>query len=368
MMANNKNSNRNQVGKNIVITSAGMCSSLGYNLDAAVCALAANIDHFSESSFYSHTGKPIIAASLPDLIYGQERLGRWIEYALLDCVKDINDLSSLFDPDSLAVIILTQDSSRPNPANILSIETITNILNKIYLSLHPDIGVVDRSTWKKIHLISEGRTSLAPALKLAEDYLINDHANKVLIIAADNYINTSDINFYHNENRLLVKGNSDGFLPGEAAVALLIELRGEVETGLHINGVAQESECGRHDGSTPSRGIALTKAIREACGRGKIDPLELRFRISTQTSEQFFSNDASNAFSRVMFGGKKLTQLTIDDKLGEIGAASGPAMLAWLYREMANSKRSPGDLGLAHLSSENGMRCAIALQYKKGKQ
>ena len=55
------------------VNAAGLCCSLGYHLDAAVCALRANMDHFRESAFYSQGGDPVQVAWRVAQVRGEPR-------------------------------------------------------------------------------------------------------------------------------------------------------------------------------------------------------------------------------------------------------------------------------------------------------
>jgi 3-oxoacyl-[acyl-carrier-protein] synthase-1 len=185
---------------------------------------------------------------------------------------------------------------------------------------------------------------------------------EVLLVGVDSLLNAADINFYLQEERLFVPGNTDGFLPGEAAAALIVSRTPASAGRLRIAGLGSGNEAGTLDGSVPNRSEGLTAAIRQACAEAHVAPAQLQFRLSDQNGEHFFTRDATNAITRVMAGGGQPAFLTLADKLGDIGAATGPAMLAWLSREMQHPRRSPGTTGLLHLANDAGLRDAVVLQ------
>lgn len=347
------------------LAAAGLCCSLGYHLDAAICALRANMDHFQESTFYSLSADPINVARLPDAIYGQARLQRWVEYAVRDCSRHLERPATVLDAEETAVIVLAPHHSRAHA----DADRIEKLVLTVLAALREELPPAQRPVHSipfAIMVLSQGSVGLAPALSRAANYLVNETAKQVLLIGIDSLLNSADINFYLSDERLFVRGNSNGFLPGEAASAILLRLAPSSSPGLHIKGIGVAEEAGRHDGSVPSRGQGLTAAIRSACVQAKVDPLQLMFRISDQNGEQFFAKDAANAITRVMFGGRKMEQLSIADKIGEVSAASGPAMLAWLHRDMQEPDTSPGALGVLHLAHDDGTRCAIVLQHIQG--
>ncbi|NHZ38475.1 hypothetical protein [Massilia rubra] len=353
--------NKDQMRNSLMISAAGLCCSLGYHLDAVVCALRANMDHFQESTFYSAPLKPLNVAMLPDEIYGSKRLQLWTEFAIGDCAKNMAEPLSLFDTARTILVILAPDAIRARGDEMFYRKLAQDAMAGVRATMMPS-SIFDKvEAAYRTTVFMEGRIGLAKGLIRAAQHLANHEAEQILLIAADSYINTTDINFYLNEARLFTDGNNDGFIPGEAAAALLLTSAMMDADGLHVKGIGTGEEIGRVDGSTPSRAQGLTQAIRAALNQAKFVNTDIAFRISDQNGEQFYSNEGANAITRVMFGAQKLTQLTLADKIGEVGAASGPAMLAWLQREMGHHMYSPGSTGLIHLASDNGTRCAIVV-------
>ncbi len=343
----------------MMLASAGLCCSLGYHLDAALCAMRANMDHFRESGFFSRSSEPVRAASLPDDIFGQDRLQLWIEYAVRDCARHLPEPQALFDAARTALIVLTPEATRPHASQTDYTDMVRSALNTLRAELVPPVG----DAAPALTLVAQGRSGLSTALVEAARCLAAAEAEQVLLIGVDSYLNAADINDYLAQQRLLGSGNSNGFLPGEAAAALLLRPALGDARGLHVRGAAMAAEPGRQDGSVPSRAQGLTQAVRSACEQAGVAPSALSFRLGDQNGEQFYAREAADAFARIMFGQHALTLLTLADKIGEVGAATGPAMLAWMWRDMAHPTLSPGELGVVHLANDDGQRCAVVLQY-----
>lgn len=352
-----------QPPRNLRLHAAGLCCSLGYHLQAAVHAMRANMDHFQASGFFTRANDRINVASLPETLFGTERLARWVEFALRDCAARLDDPASLFCAHRTTVIVLAPAPSRTHSDPALYAGIVHDVLGRLRDELSPAEQSRIAAGQHLAKVLSEGRTGLAGALSTSARHLGAGEAQQVLLVAVDSYLNAGDINAALNEERLFVRDNSDGFVPGEAAAAIVLRWDEADAPGLHIGGVGFAQEPGRHDGSVPSRAKGLTEAIRAGCAQAGIEPTALEFRISDQNGEQFFSKEAANAITRVTAGGSKLRQLTIADKIGEVGAAAGLAMLAWLSCDMADPEYSPGAVGLLHLASDNGDRCAVVLRH-----
>jgi 3-oxoacyl-[acyl-carrier-protein] synthase I len=210
-----------------------------------------------------------------------------------------------------------------------------------------------------------GRAGLGAALQRAAQLLQSEPLQGVLLAGVDSLLDPSTLNALLHEERLMVPGNSDGFIPGEAAAALLLQLAKPTDKGLLLTGYAQAHEAGRVDGSVPSRAQGLTKALREALAAAECDYADLPFRCSDQNGESFYSREATHAITRIApVGGDQLSLLTIADCIGEVGAAMGPAMLAHLFHQMPHAL-GPGHHGLVHLAGDDGVRCAVVLQYEE---
>ncbi|MDQ1833212.1 hypothetical protein [Massilia scottii] len=323
--------------------------------------MRANMDHFQASGFFTPSSDRINVACLPDALFGTERLARWVEFVLRDCASGMADPASLYCARRTAVIVLAPGTARTHADPAAYGGIVRDVLER--LRDEHDEAPRLASDAHRIKVLSQDRTGLGEALLHSARLLGGEEAEQVVVLGVDSYLNAGDINAALRDERLFVPGNSNGFVPGEAAAAIVLRPAAADAPGLHIKGVGQAHEPGRHDGSVPSRGKGLTEAIRAACKQAKLEPTELAFRISDQNGEQFFSKEAANAITRVTFGGQRLAQLTIADKIGEVGAAAGVAMLAWMLCDMAEPALSPGQLGLLHLANDNGDRCAIILRH-----
>jgi 3-oxoacyl-[acyl-carrier-protein] synthase-1 len=337
----------------LAVVAAGLCCSVGYHLEAAACALRAGMDHFRQSAFVSPAGHPINVASLPDELFGHDRLQRWVGHAVRDAMRRLPDPHSVFDRKRTAIVVLAADVARAH-----SDPEATAWLTWDALAALRGDGTTDLP---RLDVFSQGRAGLAHGLDHAWHMMQARRVEQVLLIGADTHLTAADIGEAIEAGRLFMPGNGDGFIAGEAAAAVVLRLP-EARSEVRIAGYDHAIESGRPDGSVPSRAQGLTQAVRGACAAAGIDPLALEFRLSDQNGEVFFAREAANAFTRVMHGGHKLAHLTLADKIGEVGAAAGPAMLAWLWHGMPRDD-GPGATGVIHLASDRGLRCAAVVRH-----
>lgn len=347
----------------LAIRAAGLCCAVGYHLRAASCALRAQMDHFQESEFRSSNFDPIIVARLPDDIYGHERLQRWVSHAVRDCAQGMREPLSLLDPARTAVVVLAPDPTRTHTGDGFHAALVANALHQLRAAEGAGTAPGPDADARIVKVIASGRAGLGNGLQQAMRLLGDQAVEQVLLIGVDSYLNAADMNAMLRAERLLVKGNSNGFLPGEAAAALLLTLATPDARGVFIEGIGHADEAGRPEGSVPSRAVGLTEALRAAFGQARVTPADLDFRLSDQNGEQFFARESANAVTRIMFGAQQLVHLTLADKIGEVGAATGVAMLAWLSHEMPHIDHSPGNLGVLHLANDGGDRCAVVIRH-----
>ncbi|NHZ83536.1 hypothetical protein F2P44_30350 [Massilia sp. CCM 8695] len=334
----------------LVVKSSGLCCAVGFSLAAASCALRARIDHFKESMFVDGSGKPLLVAQLPlDDQWGPERLAELIQYAIADC----NDAQDPIDADHTALLLLAPERGRPHSG--------TEQYNSLYRKVEEQFGA---SFQAGSAVFPQGRAAIGDALIHAQNLLRAGGVKHVLVVGADCLLDVHTIRYFLNQDRILCPANSDGFIPGEAAAALLLSLGDGDSTGLHITGAGAETEEALIDGVIPNRAVGLTKAIRTALGSAGVKPSALAFRMSDQNGEQFYVKEAANAFARIMLkDGVGVPVLHIADSIGETGAAAATATLAYLG-SLAGMRDEPGDCGLVHFASDNGRRSAIVVDYR----
>ncbi len=335
--------------RSIRIAAAGACCALGYSADAISCALRAGLDHFQESEFGTSNGDPVRVARLPDTErWGADRLANWLHHALADCLEAFPALSV----ENIPLFLLTLEAERPHGEEHAQFETATRAQQSLGLRFHPGSRIV-----------AGGRAGLGIALEQIAALFAAGGARQALLVGVDSYLNARSINHYLTAKRLLVPGNSDGFLPGEGAAAILLEACAAEKPGLHIAGIGRGQAEGRPDGSVPSRARGLTQAMRAALVQADFTADALHFRLSDQNGEAFFAREAANALTRIAVPGTFApATLTTADCTGEIGAATGPLMLAWLTRFMPRPD-GPGQRGLIHLANDHGERSAIVVRY-----
>lgn len=336
----------------LLVKAAGACCAVGYNLAAASCALRAGMDHFQESEFVDRASEPLKVARLPlgDL-WGPKRLAQIVRLAVTDCARTAGGI----DPVHTALFLLAAEKGRPH--------TESGRYHEIF-------HAVEEECRARFHeasvIIPKGRAGIADALQHAHRVLAENRVRQVLLVGADSYLSAAVIEHYLGQERLLCSSNSDGFIPGEGAAALLLQLPPANAAGLHVLGLGAAQEQATPAGEVPNRAFGLTQAIRQACAQAGLNTGALDFRLTDLNGEQYFAKEMANACTRVMGDdpdASGLPMLHLADGVGETGAAAPVLALAYLSRTMERDD-GPGSTGLLHFGNDDGRRAALVAQYR----
>lgn len=333
----------------ISIISAGLCCSVGSNIEAADCALRAGMNHFQESDFIALNGQPVRVARLPDVDHwGTERLGRWGAAAIQECLANARVPLDIL---KIPLLLITAERDRPTASDDYYQAIYTSLLNEF-----------DSKFDERTRLVAAGRAGIGAALTCAQQWLNDNATEYVLVAGVDSFLDAQTIEYFLKTNRLLTYGNSDGFIPGEAAAAILLSKKKNTGS-VTICGIGEAMEDGRPDGSTPSLSLGHTNAIRAAIAQSGLPMTSFSYRFSDQSGEAFFAREAANALTRVGLEGlPKLATITLADCVGDVGAATGPMALAWASKLLPRND-TLGHTALAHFANDDGLRSALVLNY-----
>ncbi|HXF46507.1 MAG TPA: hypothetical protein VNK91_10355, partial [Burkholderiaceae bacterium] len=212
-------------------------------------------------------------------------------------------------------------------------------------------------------VIAQGRVSVAVALAHARRLINEQNVPRVLIAATDTLLTWPTLSHYERNDRLLTARNSNGFMPGEGAGALLIEApAGGAE--LLCTGIGFGVESAHIDAGEPLRADGLTAAIKAALADAGVEMHDLDFRITDIAGEQYYFKEASLALSRTLRKRKEEFDLWHPaESMGESGAVAGIAIIG-LAEAACRKGYAPGRGVLAHLAADTGARAAIALRFE----
>jgi 3-oxoacyl-[acyl-carrier-protein] synthase-1 len=179
-----------------------------------------------------------------------------------------------------------------------------------------------------------GRTAVLAALGKARQLVADGQAEQVLIVAADGLLSWPALKFYLDADRVLEDGNSNGFIPGEGAGALLVTAAKADDTLLCI-GFGSAFEPAPLSSDEPLRGDGLTAAVSQALRESSLGADDIDFIAADLSGEQYFFKEAALARGRALRGQTRQLELWHPaEGTGEAGALAGAAVIAVLWFAM----------------------------------
>jgi 3-oxoacyl-[acyl-carrier-protein] synthase-1 len=213
----------------------------------------------------------------------------------------------------------------------------------------------------RTRIVAHGRPSGHVALDQARKLLADRTCPYVMICGVDSYLTTLTIAHYLAEGRLLTPDNPNGFIPGEAAAAILCARPGTGGTLRLIGlGLTREPAYIYNPDDRPLRGDGMTSAYRAAIDEGAIAMHRVGYRIVDLIGEQYWFKQSALASLRLARGHREFQDIwSPGESLGNVGAATVPLMIGMCHRAAVKGY-SGGDSVLIEASSDTGA-CGAAV-------
>ena len=300
------------------IRAAGMVTAVGLDAASSCAAMRGRLDGFGETRFLGPDGGWLIGAPvpLPRNWIGTKRLAHLAAGAIVEILRKVPEAET----DAALILCLAEETRPGRP------------IPDAGAFAHQLAGILDLPATTKTHIIQHGRPSGFVALARARRLLAAGEARHVIIAGVDSYLTGPAIAHYLGRERLLVPGNANGFIPGEAAAAVLCSL----DTGpLVLTGLGLSREeaflyngLGEDGSHLPLRGDGMTAAYKAAMDEAKVDLAHVEYRISDLIGEQYWFKQTTLASLRLERGRTPFQDLwSPGENLGNIGAAVVPLML-----------------------------------------
>jgi len=342
----------------IAIRAVGMVSGLGRGAEANAGAMRLGYDCFQTTDYCVPASRtPLVGAPFdPDCeARGPSRLAGMLAPAMAEAMAG-------GQPSALPVVLLClADDAGTAPDRI---ERLNAALNATFS------GPAAVHLGPQRHYLSRGPSGFADALIQARRLLVERHCQAVLLGAVDSLLTAPCIARYGGNGvgdgfRLLTAGTADGFIPGEAAAALLLTLPdAEAAPQLLCTGIGFGQEPAPVESGEVTRADGLVAAIEQATAEAGIGAHETDFRITAITGEQWFFTEDALALQRTFQRPKPAHDLWHPaEHVGHVGAAVGAVMVAnafWATRK----GYAPGPKILFTLSGDGPRRGAFVLDYR----
>jgi 3-oxoacyl-[acyl-carrier-protein] synthase-1 len=215
-------------------------------------------------------------------------------------------------------------------------------------------------------VLAKGKIGAVVALRQVRRMIYEEKLEHVMIVGVDSLISTPVLSVFEEKGRLLTSRNSNGFIPGEAAAAVLISTpKTKSEPELICRGLGFGMESATIDSDLPLRADGLVQALRESMAEAACTMGDLDFCITDASGEQYYFKEASLALLRTLRDRKdEFDMWHPADCIGEVGAAIGPVIFAVAMYAMQKGY-APGHHILCHFSNDDGRRAAVILSYQQ---
>ena len=336
----------------VVVTSTGMVTGVGLTGAASCAAIRCAIDNFRQTRFMDRSGEWLMGCAVPlaQPWRGETKLLRMAAAAIRECLEGRRELL----PESTPLLLCLSEPQRRGRIIADDDQFLGELQRDLGLRFHEQSRVFAR-----------GHVSMAVAVQHARELLDDRSIRHVLVVATDSLLVASTLSHYEEKQRLLTSTNSDGFTPGEAAAAFVLEpIRNDPHSRLVCRGLGFGVENAHIDSEEPLRADGLTGAIKAALRDAGCDESVLQFKIIDVSGTQYHFKEASLAFSRI--DRTKRTDFDVwhpADCVGEVGAAIGPVMIGVLKAAFEKGY-AKGHHVLMHLSNDDGKRAALVFAWQ----
>ncbi|MGC4061922.1 MAG: hypothetical protein QM749_14150 [Aquabacterium sp.] len=335
----------------IAILSTGLVTPVGLTAASSCGAFRAKVTNPTPTRFMAEDGEWIMAhqVALEQPWRGLRKLARMAAMAIEEALVPVPKA----EWGQLPLLLCVAEAERPGRMQGLDEQLFTMIQDELGVRFATGSG-----------LVPQGRVAVAVALAQARALMTRGQAARVLIVAADSLLDWPSLSHFANAYRLLIANNANGFMPGEAAGALLVGQPRGVAGELVCSGLGFAKEAAHIDSGEPLRADGLTQAIKAALSEAGLQMHEMDFRITDLSGEQYYFKEATLALSRTMRVLKEAFDIWHPAECtGETGAAAGVSIVA----QALEACRKGYDLGpniLAHMGNDAGQRAALSLQYR----
>jgi 3-oxoacyl-[acyl-carrier-protein] synthase-1 len=332
----------------LAVQSIGAISAGGPSAAQTMGAIHARIQLFGDTKLVGPAGDRITGALTPvePKLGGVERIAALGTLALAECATAFPESSI---PLPLIVCAATA-ADLGDPEGKLFDAILANAAFPI-----------DRV---RSRIIARGKEALPEALTVAEQLLRSRQAPGCFLLGTDSLVTPQRLRRLAADDLLVDGVNTDGFVPGEGAAALLLAPHLDRATKATIAGLASARDAGLAKGD-PATGQAIGQAMEQAIADARLKPAQISVATNDLSGRYALFEELALAMARpplAAMPGLKVIQPAL--ATGEIGAASGVLALAaltfFLEREVAK------DAAAALFMSEGPGRTAAVLVREKG--
>jgi len=338
-------------GQSVAIMNAGLVTSVGLSAPTVCAAIRAGLTNHTETRFTDTNGEWIPGAQVPleKPWRGREKLVQMLRLAIEECIEPFGPP----EPKELPVLLCVAEKPRNGRISGLDDDLFREVMECLGIDAHPELSGV----------IAYGRVGVPVALSKARAFIHERGMSRVLVAAADSLLVGPTLAELEGQGRLLSATNSNGFIPGEGAGAVMLSRHPGRGPQLTCVGLGFSEEPANVASDTPLRGDGLTVAINKGLADAGCQMHDIDFRITDNSGEHYYFKEAALALTRTMRERKAEFEIWHPaDCIGETGSAIGVVALA-VALAACRKAYSAGPTILFHAGSDAGQRAAVILRY-----
>lgn len=336
------------MARNIAIASSGMVTGVGLTAPATCAAIRAGITGFEETRFLDNGGMWILGSEvpLPEAPRGTERL---IQMAC-SAVREALGAAAVLQTENTPLFLGIAEQSRPGRQPGLDSTILERVQERLKTRFHGESRV-----------LPQGRMSGITSMQLARSAILDAGFPSCIVVGVDSLLSGPTLAGYESRHRLLTSQNSNGFIPGEAAAAVVL-VKSDATTRLHLQGIGSGTEPAPIESGNPLRADGLVTAFKSALSDAGVSWELLDFRITDLNGEQYFFRETALALTRCLRVRKEEFDLWhAADCVGEVGAATVPVALG-VALDAVSKGYAPGPGILCHFSCDGPERAAAVVR------
>lgn len=334
----------------LAIESAGLVTPVGLTAAASCAAFRAKVSAPTETRFMGSDGEWIMAhqVQLAQPWGGLAKLAKMAAMAIEEALQHLPKAEWA----KLPMLLCVAEKERPG--------RMAGLDDQLFLMIQQELGVTFAA---HSMVITQGRVAAAVALAQARALIAQAKGTRVLVAGADSMLAWSTLSYYVQQQRLVTATNSNGFMPGEGAGAMLVGHSQGRDGELICSGVGFGVEKAHIESEQPLRADGLAQAIKAALSDAGCQMRDMDFRIADLSGEQFYFKESALALARTM----RVLKDDFDiwhpaECTGEAGALAGFVVLAHAQAACRKGYAKGSEI-LAHLSNDSGQRAATCLRY-----
>ncbi len=339
--------------RGISILASGMVTGVGLNSPATCAAIRVGITGFTETRFM-FAGEWLLGCPVPlnQPWRGREKLIRMAVPAIEECLE----ATPRVPPEQIALVLCLAEPARPGRLAGLDESLLEDVQARMKKRFHPDSAVIANGRYGGVKGIGLGWRLLARGVPYC------------VVAGVDSYLVAATLTAYDDKRRLKTEENSDGFIPGEAAAAVLIAPTVDDPPApgtMQCLGTGGGTEPAPIESEEPLRADGLVQAIQAALKNANRTMGDMDYRITDNSGEQYGFKESTLALQQTL----RVRKAEFDiwhpaDCAGEIGAAIVPCCLG-VALAGARKNYAPGDHLVCHCGNDDGERAALVLEYTR---